>query len=90
MSSIEQYKHLVFPQKLFVGDYLFFYASDYNTAVVLIQPTPDISDTPEAEMLDEEVVDTMVDGMMEAMECKNGKILFRYLVIFPGLLTGEI
>ena len=33
-----------------------------------IQLTPEIADTPEAEMPDEEVVDTMGDDILESME----------------------
>ena len=52
----------------------FFYASDDNNVVVLIQPTPESSDTPEADMPYEGVVYTMGDYMLDEMEWKNGKI----------------
>ena len=35
---------------------------------ILVQPTPESSDTQEAYMSDEEVVDTMGDNMIEVME----------------------
>ena len=58
------------PEKLFYGDYLFVYASDENNVVVLIQPTPESADTPEADIPDEEVVHTMGDDMLETMKLK--------------------
>ena len=36
--------------------------------VVLIHPTPESADTPEVEMLYDEVVDTMGDDMLDEME----------------------
>ena len=36
--------------------------------------TPEISDTPEVEIPDKYVVDTMVDERLEAMVLKNGNI----------------
>ena len=59
---------MIFTKKLFYGDYLFVYTSDDNNVVVLIQLTPYVADTPEDEMTDEEVVDTMVYDMMDSME----------------------
>ena len=50
------------------------YASDDNNVVGLIHPTQEISDTPEVEIPDKYVVDTMVDERLEAMELENGKI----------------
>ena len=66
-------KHLIFTQKLFSGDYLFVYDSDDNNVVVLIHPTSESEDTPEAEMPDQEVADTMGDDIMQEMELKKGK-----------------
>ena len=59
---------LYFSQKFYSGDYLFVYASDDNNAVVLIHPTPESADTPEAEMPYKKVDDTMEDDMMDEME----------------------
>ena len=59
---------MIFTQKLFPGDYLFVYSSDENNIVVLIQTTSESAYTPEYEIPDWEVVDTMGDDMMEAME----------------------
>ena len=59
---------LDFSQKLYSGDYLFFYDSGDNNVVVLIQPTPENADTPETELLYEEVFDTIVDDMLDEME----------------------
>ena len=42
----------------------------------LVQPTPDISDTLEADIPDEDVVDTMVDDILEEIECENGQICY--------------
>ena len=42
----------------------------------LVQPTSDISDTLEAEIPDQDVVDTMVDDILEEIECKNGQICY--------------
>ena len=65
---------LDFSQKLYSGDYLIVYASDENNDVVLIQITPDIVYTLEADMPYEEVVDTMGNDILDEMEQKNGKI----------------
>ena len=59
---------MIFPHKLFPGDYLFLCDSADNNDVVLIHPTPEIADTPEAEILEKEVVDTMGEDMLEEME----------------------
>ena len=40
----------------------------------MVQTNPDISDTPEADIPYEEVVDTMGNNIMDEMELKNGKI----------------
>ena len=62
---------MVFPQELYSGDYFFVYASDENNVVVFIQTTPESADTPENDMPDYEVFDTMVDDILEAIELKN-------------------
>ena len=54
--------------------YYYFYAAHDNNVVGLILTTPDSVDTPESEIPDEDMVDTMGDDMLEAMECKNGNI----------------
>ena len=57
-----------FSQKLYSGDYFFVYASDEHNVVVLIHPTPEIADTPEADMTYDEVVDTMGYDILDEME----------------------
>ena len=52
-------------QKFYSGDYLFIYAYDDNNVFVLLHPTTDSADTPEAEITNEEVVDTMGDDMLD-------------------------
>ena len=69
---------LDFSQKFYSSDYLFFYAFDNNNVVVLVQNTTDITDTLEADMPYEEVVDTMVDNILDEMEWKNCKICNDY------------
>ena len=64
----------MFTQNFSYGEYLFFYASGENNVVSLIQSNPDSADTPEAYITDEDVVNTTVDDILEAMEQKNGKI----------------
>ena len=59
---------MIFPQKLFFGDYFFVYASDDNNVVLLIHPTSESADTPEDDIPDWVVVDTMVDDLLEAMK----------------------
>ena len=39
----------------------------YSAELFFIQPTPDSVDTPEAGIIDQELVDTMGDYMMEEM-----------------------
>ena len=67
-----------FHRSSFPGDYFLVCASDENNVVVFIRPSLDILDTPQAEISDEEVVDTMGDDMLEAMELKNCKIYDYY------------
>ena len=57
-----------FSQKLYLGDYLFVYAFYKNNVVVLIHTTPEIADTPEADIPYKEVVDTMVDDILDELE----------------------
>ena len=52
----------------FGRDYLFVNASDDINVVVLIHPTSESADTPEADMPQEEVVDTMGDDMMDELK----------------------
>ena len=59
---------LDFSQKFYSGDYLFFYASNENNIVVLIQTNPESEDTPEADMKYEDMVDTIRDDMLDEME----------------------
>ena len=68
MSATGYDENFNFPHTFFSGDYFFVYDSDNNNVVVLIHPTPYISDTPEDKILDEELVGTMGDDMMEEME----------------------
>ena len=55
---------------LFHRNYLFVYASDKNNVVVLIQPSPDSSDTPELDIPEKDMVDTMGYDMLEVMGWK--------------------
>ena len=66
--------HFIFTQKISSHDCLFVYSAGDNNIFGLIQPTQDSVDTSEAYMIDNYVVDTMGDDMLEAMEPKNGKI----------------
>ena len=59
---------LDFPTDILFRWLLFVYASDENDVVVFIQPTLEIVYTPEAEIPDYEVVDTMGDDILESME----------------------
>ena len=61
---------MILPYKLSYGDYFFVYDASDNIFFGLIHPTPDSADTPEAYMIYKDVVDTMVDDMLEAMERK--------------------
>ena len=74
ISATGKYCHLIFPHKFSSGYYLFVYAAGYNIVVSLINPTPDSADTPEDYITDEDVVDTMGDDILEAMELKNSNI----------------
>ena len=58
---------LFFSQKFFPGDYLFVYYYDDNNFVALIYANQDSADTPEAEIPDEDLVDTVGYDMLEAM-----------------------
>ena len=59
---------MIFSQKFFSGDYLFFYASDENDVVVIIKLTLESADKMEDEVPDDEVVGTMGYDMLETME----------------------
>ena len=63
-----------FTHKFSSGDYLSVYNTGDNNVVGLIHPTPDIEKTLEVYIPDQDVVDTMVADIMEAMELKNIKI----------------
>ena len=78
MSDIREDDRLIFPQKVCSGDYLFVYSAGENSVVVFIHPTPYSEDKPEAYMPYYDVVVTMGDDMMEAMELKNGNICDNY------------
>ena len=64
MSANIEYDILIFPQKFFSGDYFFVYAAGDNNVVVLIHTTPYRVDTPEADIMDEYVFDTMLDNIL--------------------------
>ena len=74
MSATREYYHLIFPQKNYYGDYLFFYDDGENNVVGLIHHTLDSEYTPEAYMPYEDVINTVVDDILEATERQNGKI----------------
>ena len=74
MSTTGEYDQLIFPQKLYYGDYFFVYDAENNNVVGLIQKHPESGYTTESDIPYKDVVDTMVDGMMEAMELENGII----------------
>ena len=64
MLIIGKYDKLFFPQTLYYVDYLYVYADNDNNIGILIQTTPEITDTTESEILDEYVVYTMLDDML--------------------------
>ena len=64
MLIIGKYEKLIFPQTLYYVDYLYVYADNDNNIGILIQTTPEITDTTESEILDEYVVYTMLDDML--------------------------
>ena len=64
MYATGEYSHLIFPQKFFSKDYYFAYASADDNFVGLLQLNPDSVDTTEAEILDEDVVDTIRYDML--------------------------
>ena len=68
MSTNKEYNKLILPQKFSSGDYLFSYYADDNNVVGLIQITTESADTPEDEIPDEDVIDTMVYDMLESRE----------------------
>ena len=84
MSATIEYEQLILPHK-FSSDYYFFvYAARENNVVGLIHTTPDSSDIPEADIPDEDLVDTMGYGMLESMERKNDNIYAITLIIYVG------
>ena len=74
MSATGEYDHQIFLQKFSYGDSFFVYDADKDNIVGLIHNTPDSEDKLEAYMTYEDLVDTMGYDILEAMECKNGKI----------------
>ena len=78
MYAIREYYRFIFPNKYYSGDYYFVYASDDNNVVGLLQPTPYISNIPEADIPDEYVVDTMGSDMMDKTERENVQIYNDY------------
>ena len=78
MSTTGEYYHLIFPQKLSSGVYLFLYADDENNVVGLIQTTTESVDTQEDGIPYEYVVDTMGYDILDVMECENGQICDDY------------
>ena len=74
MSTTGEDGKFICSQKLSYDDYLFFYDDDYNNVVDLINTTPESEDTPQAEISDEDLVDTMLDDMLDDMECGNDRI----------------
>ena len=63
----------IFTQKFSYNDCYSVYAADDNN-VFLIQTTPEIADTPDTEITDEDVVDNMGDDILESTERENGYI----------------
>ena len=76
MSATGEDEHLIFLHNFSSGDYFFVCADGNNNVVGLIQITPDSVDTPEAYMIDFDVVDTMGYDILEAMELENGNICY--------------
>ena len=67
MSTTGEDNHLIFPQKFSSSDYLFVYDYGDNNVVDLIHPIKDSAYTPEADILDKEVVETMGEDMLDSM-----------------------
>ena len=65
----QEYYQLIFPHNFSSGDYSFVDATNENNIVGLIHPIQNIEDTPEDGIPYEYLVDTMVDNILEAMEC---------------------
>ena len=74
MSATGEDNHLVSPQKFSSGDYFLAYADGDSSVVSLLLYNPSSIYIPEAYMIYEDVFYTMIDGMLESMELKNGKI----------------
>ena len=74
MFNTGEYYYQVYPKNFSSGDYSFVYAADDNNVVGLLQSTPQIANTPEVQIPDEDVVDTMEGDILEAMEHDNSQI----------------
>ena len=61
-------------KKISSGDIEYVYAAEDNNGVVLIQTTPESIYTLESGISYDDLVDTMGDDMLEAMERGNGQI----------------
>ena len=82
--ATREYYHLIFPQKFSPGDYSFFYASGDNNVVGLIQLITYNAYTLGGCVLDDYLVYTMGNDIMETMELKNGNIYDDYDYICGG------
>ena len=71
MSATGEYDHLIITQNFSPGDYLFVQADGDNNDDGLTQPTPDSVYTPEAYITFDDLIDTMGDDILEAMEQKK-------------------
>ena len=78
MSATVEDDHLIFTQKFFSSDYFFAFSGANNSVSGLIQTTTYSADIPVDYMPDEDLVDTMVNDMLEAMELKSGEICDDY------------
>ena len=65
MPTTREYAQLVFPYNFSSVDYLFLYTDDEKNVFVSIQPITESAYKPEADIPDENVVDTMVDDILE-------------------------
>ena len=62
-----KYEIFICPHKFSSGDNYFVYDNDDNYVFGLIYITTESADTPDSEILGEDVVDTMGDDIIEAM-----------------------
>ena len=74
MYSTREYDNFIYKYKLSSGEYYFVNTYDKNKVVGLIQPTTESAYTPQAEIPDEDVVDTARIDIPEEMEQENGQI----------------